>query len=94
MYSTDGKNWTQSNNTNGDFPGGARYANGIWVACSNRIGLLYSTDGKNWAQPNNTNGDFSGGAKYANGIWVACSNSNIGLWYSDVNTLIDNGWLK
>ena len=44
---------------------------------------------------NKTNGSFFGGARYANGIWVACSNNNNkGLWYSDVQTLIDNGWLK
>ena len=92
-YSTDGMNWTQSNKTDGSFSGGARYANGIWVACgSNDIGLWYSTDGMNWTQSNKTNGYFGGGARYANGIWVACSNN--GLWYSDVQTLIDNGWLK
>ena len=76
------------------FVGGARYANGIWVACgSSGNGLWYSTDGRYWTQSNKTGGSFSGGARYANGIWVACSNGN-GLWYSDVQTLIDNGWLK
>ena len=30
-----GRNWTQSNKTDGYFQGGARYANGIWVACDN-----------------------------------------------------------
>ena len=80
-----GRHWTQSNKTNDYFRGGARYANGIWVACyssgKNNIGLWYSTDGKNWTQSNRTDGDFRGGARYANGIWVACSN-NIGIWYS------------
>ena len=92
-----GRYWTQSNKADGDFSGGARYANGIWVACSGsrNTGLWYSTDGKNWTQSNKTDGNFSGGARYADGIWVACNgSSNIGLWYSDVNTLIDNGWLK
>ena len=78
-----GRSWTQSNNTDGYFFGGARYANGIWVACSdNDIGLWYSTDGRSWTQSNKTNGHFVGGARYANGIWVACSNNGIGLWYS------------
>ena len=73
-----GRNWTQSNKTNGSFSGGARYANGIWVACgSNNIGLWYSTDGMNWTQSNNTNDSFYGGARYANGIWVACGSNNI-----------------
>ena len=86
-------NWTKSNKTDGSFDGGARYANGIWVACSSAgNGLWYSTDGRYWTQSNKTNGYFYGGARYANGIWVACD--NIGLWYSDVQTLIDNGWLK
>ena len=94
-----GRYWTQSNKTDGRFSGGARYANGIWVACcgsNDYIGLWYSTDGKNWTQSNKTDGSFSGGARYANDIWVACSDSNdyIGLCYSDVQTLIDNGWLK
>ena len=82
--------------TDGFFHGGASYASGRWVASdSNNMGLWYSTDGKNWTQSNKTAGFFHGGARYANGIWVACnSNNNIGLWYSDVNTLIDNGWLK
>ena len=61
---------------------------------SGNIGIWYSTDGKNWTQSNKTDGFFHGGARYANGIWVACNSNNIGLWYSDVNTLIDNGWLK
>ena len=86
-------NWTQSNKTDGSFDGGARYANGIWVACGSAKGLWYSTDGMTWTQSNKTDGSFPGGARYANGIWVACSDGN-GLWYSDVQTLIDNGWLK
>ena len=95
-YSIDGRNWTQSNKTDDNFRGGARYANGIWVACSdNNTGLWYSTDGRNWTQSNKTDDNFRGGARYANGIWVACSDiSNTGLWYSDIQTLIDNGWLK
>ena len=95
-YSTDGMNWTQSNKTDSGFSGGARYANGIWVACdsNNNDGLWYSTDGMNWTQSNVSSNLFDGGARYANGIWVACSGNNNGLWYSDVQTLIDNGWLK
>ena len=89
-----GRYWTQSNKTNGIFDGGARYANGIWVACNNANGgLWYSTDGMNWTKSNVSSGSFRGGARYANGIWVACSNGN-GLCYSDVQTLINNGWLK
>ena len=89
-------NWTQSNKTDSGFSGGARYANGIWVACdsNNNDGLWYSTDGMNWTQSNVSSNLFDGGARYANGIWVACSGNNNGLWYSDVQTLIDNGWLK
>ena len=48
----------------------------------------------NWTQSNVSSNRFAGGARYANGIWVACGNINNGLWYSDVQTLIDNGWLK
>ena len=78
-----GRHWTQSNVSNGDFYGGARYANGIWVACGSAgNGLWYSTNGINWTQSNKTNGIFAGGARYANGIWVACGSGNNGLWYS------------
>lgn len=49
--------------------------------------------GRSWTQSNKTDGSFSGGARYANGIWVACGN-DAGLWYSDTQTLIDNGWFK
>ena len=78
-----GRYWTWSNKTNGSFEGGARYANGIWVACSGvNNGLWYSTDGMNWTQSNKTNGSFEGGARYANGIWVACGDSENGLCYS------------
>ena len=77
-----GRYWEQSNKTNDTFSGGARYANGIWAACSNNAGLWYSTDGKNWTQSNKADDYFYGGARYANGIWVACSGSATGLWYS------------
>ena len=78
-----GRSWTQSNKTDGDFSGGARYANGIWVACSKKDnGIWYSTDGRSWTQSNKTDGSFLGGARYANGIWVACGNNGTGLWYS------------
>ena len=52
--------------------------------------------GRNWTQSNKTDGNFYGGARYANGVWVACGSgsSSSGLWYSDVKTFIDNGWLK
>ena len=78
-----GRSWTQSNKTKGSFPGGARYANGIWVACG-AYGdeLWYSTDGRSWTQSNKTDGSFYGGARYANGIWVACGSNDNGIWYS------------
>ena len=49
--------------------------------------------GRSWTQSNKINGYFYGGARYANGIWVACGDGD-GLWYSDIQTLIDNGWFK
>ena len=77
-----GRNWTLSNKPDSSFSGGARYANGVWVACnSDSQGLWCSTDGRNWTQSNKTDDNFSGGARYANGVWVACG-YNIGLWYS------------
>ena len=74
--------WTQSNVTDISFSGGARYANGIWVACSDdRKGLYWSEDGKTWTQSNITDCPFYGGARYANGLWVACGGN--GLYWSE-----------
>ena len=80
--------WTKS--TNNSFYGGARYANGIWVACpSGSYGIYYSEDGKTWTQSNIKEGSFyGGGARYANGIWVACNgdysgNTGNGIYYSE-----------
>ena len=91
-YSTDGKTWTQSNITSGYFKA-VYYANGVWVAGNNYNdkGLYYSTDGKTWTQSNITSGSFKA-VYYANGVLVAGSSN--GLYYSDIDTLIENGWLK
>lgn len=86
-YSTDGKNWTESN-YNRHYIQFVHYANGVWVTGNRRTlsdtevgdGLWYSTDGKTWTQSNVETGAF-GGAYYANGMWVACS-WNHGIWYS------------
>ena len=82
IFKKAGIMWTQSNITSGSFSGGARYANGLWVACGNNTGLYWSEDGKTWTQSNITSGSFEGGARYANGLWVACAN-NIGLYWSE-----------
>ena len=82
IFKKAGVMWTQSNITSGNFSGGARYANGLWVACgsSKTYGLYWSEDGKTWTQSNITSGSFSGGARYANGLWVACSDI---IFYSE-----------
>ena len=80
-YSTDGKTWYRSNNTNGGF-GNVSHGNGIWVACSTYgNGLYYSVDGKTWKSSNVTSGSF-GGAYYANGRWVANASYPGGIYYS------------
>ena len=76
--------WTQSNITSGDFRGGARYGNGLWVACgSSDNGLWWSEYGKRWKLSNITSGSFRGGARYGNGLWVACGDIDNGLYYSE-----------
>ena len=37
IFEKAGITWTQSNITGGSFSGGARYANGLWVACGDII---------------------------------------------------------
>jgi hypothetical protein len=78
-YSIDGKNWTQSNITNGGFYC-AYNANGIWVASHSYYGgLYYSIDGITWTQSNITDKSFYE-IYNANGIWVAAGGD--GLYYS------------
>ena len=85
IYKRPGIEWTKSNVTSGDFDGGARYGNGLWVACnSSDKGLYWSEDGKTWTQSNITSGDFECGARYANGLWVACNSSDKGLYWSEI----------
>ena len=85
IYSTDGKNWTESNIT-GIF-GSAYYANGIFVICSLSDymvwGIYYSTDGMTWTQSNITVGKFKNthSIHNDNGIWVAASIDD-GIYYS------------
>ena len=82
IFKKAGVMWIQSNITSGKFYGGARYTNGLWVACSSSgNGLYWSEDGKTWTQSNITSGYFEGGARYGNGLWVACSSSSNGLYY-------------
>ena len=84
IFKKAGIMWTQSNITSGDFRGGARYGNGLWVACgSGDNGLWWSEDGKTWTQSNITSGDFYGGARYANGLWVICGCNNNGIYWSE-----------
>ena len=86
IFAKPGILWTQSNIMSENFNGGARYANGLWVACgSNSNGLYYSADGKTWTQSDVTTYSFIGGARYANGLWVACSGNNAykGLYCSE-----------
>ena len=75
-YSTDGKEWAQSNITSGSFDT-VYNANGIWVAGGNS-GLYYSTDGKEWTQSNITE-KYLNTVYNANGIWVAGGRN---LYYS------------
>ena len=83
IFNKAGKKWTQSNITNSSFGGGARYANGLWVACGSDA--YWSEDGKTWegARANTSRTDFGGGARYANELWVACGSNSNGLYYSE-----------
>ena len=75
IFTKAGIMWTKSIITSDYFSGGARYANGLWIACGNS-GLYWSEDGKTWTKSNITQGYFGGGARYANGLWVVCSSSS------------------
>ena len=84
IFKKAGVMWTKSNITSGDFRGGARYGNGLWVACgSSDNGLWWSEDGKTWTQSSKSRRYFDGGARYANGLWVACAHYDNGLYYSE-----------
>ena len=89
IYKRPGIEWTYIHSGMFRFAGGARYANGLWVACeSNNSGLYWSEDGKTFKKSNITSGYFAGGARYANGLWVACgsvysNNNSNGLYWSE-----------
>ena len=76
----NGKAWTRSNITSEAF-NCVYYANNIWVAGSQTMGLYYSADGKVWTQSNITSGYFLC-VYYGNNTWVAGSGSDKGLYYS------------
>lgn len=80
-YSTDGKTWTASGITSGDFYTIVN-ANGIWVAGnSTRYGSpMYSLDGKTWLRCSGISADYSAAITYANGLWVMGTDS--GIYYS------------
>ena len=83
IYKRPGIEWTYIHSGIFRFAGGARYANGLWVACeSNNSGLYWSEDGKTFKKSNITSGGFVGGARYANGLWVACGYGS-GLYWSE-----------
>jgi hypothetical protein len=88
-YSSDGKSWTQSTHTSGDYEG-ICYANGIWViGAADNIddedkvnGLWYSEDNcKTFTQSNITSNTY-GTIRYANGVWIAVSSGLGGLYTS------------
>ena len=88
IFKKAGIMWTQSNITSGNARGGARYANGLWVACGySNNGIYWSEDGKTWTQSDITSGYFYGGARYASGLWVACGGGSgsktYGLYWSE-----------
>lgn len=89
-WSTDGKNWTNSNITDNNYWGTFHYTNGMWVAGSSITtggnDLKWSIDGETWNSSNITNSNAWNSIYYANGVWVAAS-FNIGLkWSADGKT--------
>ena len=67
-YSTDGKEWIQSNITFHTYA--PSYSDGVWVLSGPSIGLYYSIDGKEWTQSNITKEAFHSFIKI-NDIWIA-----------------------
>jgi hypothetical protein len=87
-WSIDGKTWTRGTGlANNSIITHVRYANGIWVAVLQAIGLVWSIDGKAWSEAEGATAsaespmDYTfGSLYYANGIWVA--GGSHGLWFS------------
>lgn len=76
----NGTEWTKSNLVDAAANGVKKYADGIWVQCSN--GIYYSTDGKAWSQSNVSGISFLDLA-YGSGVWVAASDSSIPYYSTD-----------
>lgn len=79
----NGKAWTQSNITSGNFVSFG-CLDKVFVAGSDGSGLYYSEDGITWTQSNVTSGTFKSLCHNSDNIWIAgdCSDSALGIYES------------
>lgn len=70
IYSTDGVNWTNSNYNLSSYSGQLVFANGIFVAVGNGLGVFTSVDGINWTSRGSFAGRYLQSIAYGNQLFV------------------------
>lgn len=93
-YSSDGINFTQCNGSTSSMNlSEVNYYNGKWLAFEESSGLWYSMDGLSWLKSSITYKLKD--SIFTNHTWFAIGSSSglYNLSYSNVQLLIDNGWI-
>ena len=74
--SPDGKTWTMRAKDAGQWMGGVRFGNGMFVAAGGYGESTYSMDGLTWPKGGDRMTDAARSVAFGNGVWVARADSN------------------
>jgi hypothetical protein len=89
--SPDGKTWTMRAKAAGQWMGGVRFGNDLFVAAGGYGESAYSIDGITWPQGGGRMQDAARSVAFGNGLWVARADSNHWWQTSTGQTWIDLG---
>lgn len=81
--SPDGKTWTMRTKMAGQWMGGVRFGNGMFVAAGGYGESTYSMDGLTWPQGGGRMTDAARSVAFGNGLWMARADSN--HWWQTSN---------
>jgi hypothetical protein len=89
--SPDGKTWTMRAKDAGQWMGGVRFGNGMFVAAGGYGESTYSMDGLTWPKGGGRMTDAARSVAFGNGLWVARADSNHWWQTSTGQTWTDMG---
>ena len=89
--SPDGKTWTMRTKAAGQWMGGVRFGNGLFVAAGGYGQSTYSMDGLTWPQGGDRMTDPARSVAFGKNLWVARADSNHWWQTSDGNAWTDLG---